>query len=109
MKRRRVSRETRIRTLVSQGFRCRYCGTVVSRDTYEVDHILPVARGGGNWRNLACSCMRCNRKKGVKEWLPVPLGVFGHTVSIAMIVCWDWGYITDHIKDIVAKKIGDTS
>jgi hypothetical protein len=47
---------------------CTYCGNAGG----EVDHIIPLARGGGHSiGNLTSSCSRCNRSKGSKlliEW-----------------------------------------
>lgn len=52
--------------------RCRYCGTAAG--PFEVDHVLPVALGGGNsMGNLVWACDRCNRRKGAEIWKPVPL------------------------------------
>ena len=51
-------------------FTCSYCGQVGG--DLECDHILPVARGGGNQdSNLATACRACNRAKGTmtpNEW-----------------------------------------
>jgi 5-methylcytosine-specific restriction endonuclease McrA len=45
-----------------QDGRCVYCNARLER--YEVDHIIPVSRGGSNWpSNLQLLCMRCNRSK----------------------------------------------
>ena len=48
---------------------CIYCG---SKDSIEIDHIIPIARGGRHAiGNLAASCMSCNRSKHslfVMEW-----------------------------------------
>lgn len=51
--------------------RCYWCGKKVG-DTYHVDHIVPLSRGGSNWpENLVIACSTCNRSKGNKlphEW-----------------------------------------
>jgi 5-methylcytosine-specific restriction endonuclease McrA len=40
---------------------CKYCG---STESLEVDHIIPLARGGSNeLDNLQILCKKCNRKK----------------------------------------------
>jgi 5-methylcytosine-specific restriction enzyme A len=45
-------------------FTCQECG---SHDELEVDHIIPVSRGGANeLANYQTLCMACNRKKGVR-------------------------------------------
>lgn len=41
---------------------CAYCGKV--RDSYHVDHIVPLSRGGADTpENLANACVECNLKK----------------------------------------------
>ncbi|MDA8357891.1 MAG: HNH endonuclease [Actinomycetota bacterium] len=45
--------------------RCLYCGSALSWDGTELDHVVPRADGGVNLRaNLAAVCVACNRKKG---------------------------------------------
>ncbi len=51
----------RARNIVRDGGRCRRCG---SARQLEVDHIIPLSRGGGSEEdNLQTLCRRCNRKK----------------------------------------------
>jgi hypothetical protein len=46
-----------------QRYRCAGCKTSI-RDSYEIDHITPVTRGGSNSiSNIQLLCMRCNRTK----------------------------------------------
>lgn len=48
----------------AQSFMCYYCGIPI-RDSYHVDHIMPIALGGGNGPdNLQCLCPTCNLRKG---------------------------------------------
>ncbi len=57
--------------LAHYGFRCAYCGAM-----YEtMDHIVPLANGGGTLGNnvLPC-CHDCNQKKGTAVWLPAKAG-----------------------------------
>jgi hypothetical protein len=43
---------------------CFYCG---SKEKLEIDHIIPVVKGGKNiYSNLQVLCRTCNRKKGGK-------------------------------------------
>jgi 5-methylcytosine-specific restriction endonuclease McrA len=45
--------------------KCEYCARVVVLDTLEVDHRLPVSRGGSlTLDNLALACGPCNQQKG---------------------------------------------
>lgn len=46
------------------GGSCIYCG---SSEQIEVEHRIPLSRGGTNWpSNLAPACKSCNCKKGTK-------------------------------------------
>ena len=48
-------------------FTCQYCGFHASEKELEIDHIVPVSRGGTNdIDNLRTSCSKCNKKKGAK-------------------------------------------
>lgn len=57
-----------------QSGKCYYaaCGHSELGDTYHVDHIVPLSRGGSNWpENLVLTCPHCNTSKGAKlpsEW-----------------------------------------
>lgn len=56
-------RPIRRRILRRDGRVCQYCGGIAM----EVDHIIPLSRGGTNDdSNLAAACFRCNRSKGNK-------------------------------------------
>lgn len=52
---------------------CFHCDCNISA-RYEVDHWIPLSRGGSNWpENLRLLCRFCNRSKGDKmpwEWHP---------------------------------------
>jgi 5-methylcytosine-specific restriction endonuclease McrA len=51
--------------LEAAGFRCQWPGCRSRATT--VDHIVPLARGGGHdLANLRASCARCNSQGGVK-------------------------------------------
>ena len=46
---------------------CVYCGAEVAAKTGTIDHIIPIARGGGyGLDNLVASCKTCNESKGDK-------------------------------------------
>lgn len=51
--------------IIRDNFLCQYCAAEITSATdYEVDHIIPVARGGKeNYLNLVTACRACNQKK----------------------------------------------
>jgi 5-methylcytosine-specific restriction endonuclease McrA len=55
----------------SQNGKCWHCNKPLN-GVFEVDHLIPLDRGGSNWpNNLVCSCQFCNRSKNNKlthEW-----------------------------------------
>lgn len=53
------------RLMLKQGGRCVLCETRLMR--YHVDHVVPLARGGGNGPdNLQLLCPTCNHRKGAR-------------------------------------------
>lgn len=51
---------------------CAYCGVKLAKHTATIDHIIPLSRGGTDFKwNLVWCCKRCNLSKGSKllsEW-----------------------------------------
>ena len=47
---------------------CVYCTAALSEDTFVLDHLLPVARGGTNRKhNLVAACELCNQRRSELE------------------------------------------
>ncbi len=45
--------------------KCRYCGGTITLTTMEVDHAIPLGRGGSDsFFNFRSACFWCNRQKG---------------------------------------------
>jgi 5-methylcytosine-specific restriction endonuclease McrA len=45
--------------------RCQYCGRRRPTSELSIDHVIPVAKGGGTtWGNVVCCCTECNKLKG---------------------------------------------
>lgn len=43
---------------------CQYCGKKLSLREMTYDHVIPQSDGGPtNWRNIVCSCQKCNNDK----------------------------------------------
>lgn len=68
MKRTPLSKRKRFEILKRDSFTCSYCGANPPNVVLEVDHIIPVSKGGDNNElNLITSCFDCNRGKSNKE------------------------------------------
>lgn len=66
---RRVTERTKKRVAASQGWRCTICTEVLS-SAFQVDHIVPLWRGGGNEEaNLRALCANCHALKTQEEAL----------------------------------------
>lgn len=66
-----VGKRVRFEVFKRDAFTCQYCGAHPPDVLLEIDHIVPVADGGGNEEgNLVTSCVDCNRGKS-----DVPLSV----------------------------------
>jgi 5-methylcytosine-specific restriction endonuclease McrA len=66
---RNIRRSTRVKIMARDSFRCVFCGRSPDEDgvKLEVDHIVPVAKGGSRHENnLQTLCYDCNRGKGAK-------------------------------------------
>lgn len=65
-----IPRKLRHKVFKRDGYRCRECGASKDETSLEIDHIVPVARGGTNdINNLQTLCRVCNRMKHTDEWI----------------------------------------
>ena len=63
----------RWKILERDGFHCRYCGTKVTFENANIDHVYPWRRGGQTDNvNLVACCQPCNKAKGNRWWTPKP-------------------------------------
>jgi 5-methylcytosine-specific restriction endonuclease McrA len=54
--------------------RCQYCGRVFVQKELNLDHVVPISRGGTScWENVVCACVPCNTRKG--DRLPAEAGM----------------------------------
>ncbi len=65
-----MTSELRKKILIKYDYTCKYCGNSLKKEPnllLEVDHIIPVSKGGLTTEdNLQVLCWKCNRKKGNK-------------------------------------------
>ena len=72
-KRESVSTSKRFNLFKRDGFTCQYCGSKPPAVVLELDHILPVAKGGTSVdHNLITSCFTCNRGKSDRLLCDIP-------------------------------------
>lgn len=68
-----VSARRRFNLFKRDGFACQYCGSKPPNVVLEIDHILPVSKGGKSVdHNLITSCFECNRGKSNVSLEDVP-------------------------------------
>jgi hypothetical protein len=73
-KRKPISKKLRFEIFKRDNFTCQYCSSKPPKAPLEVDHIIPVKSGGTNdVENLITACFDCNRGKGARELLMMPL------------------------------------
>lgn len=62
---RREVRFTRRNIFFRDRNRCQYCGKIFSQRDLNLDHVVPLSRGGASsWDNVVCACLACNGRKG---------------------------------------------
>lgn len=67
MKREHIKKSVRFEVFKRDNFTCQYCGQSAPDVVLHLDHINPVAGGGGNEIiNLITSCQPCNSGKGAR-------------------------------------------
>ena len=67
-KRKNLSKSVRFEVFKKDSFKCQYCGKSAPDVVLEVDHIIPVSKGGDNdISNLITACFDCNRGKRDKK------------------------------------------
>lgn len=61
----KVSNKMRFSIYERDGYRCRRCGISDMYANLEIDHIIPISKGGkSTYDNLQTLCHRCNVEKG---------------------------------------------
>lgn len=61
----KVSNKMRFSIYARDGYRCRICGVSERYARLEIDHIIPISKGGkSTYNNLQTLCHNCNAQKG---------------------------------------------
>lgn len=62
-----VTPKTRFAVFERDRFTCQYCGKSAPDIELQIDHVVPVSKGGSNAaKNLVTSCQKCNAGKGAE-------------------------------------------
>lgn len=84
MSRVQLSKSQRFEIFKRDDFTCQYCGAHPPKVVLEVDHIVPVAEGGGNEdTNLVTACFNCNRGKAARPLTVTPPSLAAKAAEIA--------------------------
>jgi hypothetical protein len=107
MSRRPISKRVRFAVLERDNFQCRYCGAGAPKAVLHIDHVHPVASGGGNDpANLVTACADCNLGKAANEIRPVFDNVYEHAVS-ALLFWQATQLFPDEVNARVFNTISD--
>lgn len=64
MNRRKLSAKERKKVHEKMGGHCAYCGEIITISQMQVDHIVPISRGGADeMGNMFPACRSCNHYK----------------------------------------------
>jgi hypothetical protein len=100
MKRTAVSKRFRFEVFKRDNFTCAYCCNKPPNSILEVDHILPVSKGGTNvMENLITSCFDCNRGKSNISLQNIP-STLEEKATIAAVKSEQYKAYVKHIKQI---------
>ena len=71
-----IPKRVRMEVFKRDEFTCQYCGATPPNVVLEIDHVLPIAKGGTNDElNLVTACEPCNSGKGAVLLTKVPESV----------------------------------
>lgn len=84
MKREAISKSERFEIFKRDKFTCQYCGATPPGAVLHVDHIVPVAHGGGKSEdNLITACQACNQGKAARSLTSVPKSLSDKAAEVA--------------------------
>lgn len=66
--RKTLAKKKRRKIFDRKGPNCAYCGIVLNLDTYTIDHVQALSKGGSDHPdNLTVACSPCNLSKGTSD------------------------------------------
>jgi len=105
-----ITKKIRFEVFKRDNFTCRYCGRKTPEVILEVDHIIPVSKGGtDDFENLITACFECNRGKGGELLTNVLLekDIHDETVLLAEreMQLAEYNYIRKRIREREDREI----
>lgn len=74
--RKAISKKVRFEVFKRDSFTCQYCSAKPPHAPLEIDHVIPVCKGGVNdIDNLITACFDCNRGKSGEELTSIPMSL----------------------------------
>lgn len=114
-KRKNIPNKLRFEVFKRDSFTCQYCGQSAPNVVLEVDHLLPVSKGGDNdILNLITSCWTCNNGKSnilltdntMLEKQKAQLDELNEKrLQLEMMI--EWRESLNNLDDDIAQKIAD--
>jgi hypothetical protein len=105
-----VSLKLRFEVFKRDDFTCQYCGRKTPEVILELEHIIPLSKGGTNeLDNLTTSCFECNRGKGVSllDTILKDRDIHDETILLAEkeFQLAEYNYLKKKIRDRENKEI----
>ena len=100
-----LSRKMRFDVFKRASFTCQYCGSNPPAVVLEIDHILPVSKGGNLVDNLITACFDCNRGKAAGLLTSIPQSISDK----AEIIAEKMAQMKAFEKMVRAKRKGEES
>jgi hypothetical protein len=99
-----ISKTLRFEVFKRDNFTCRYCGRKTPEVILEIDHVIPVSKGGTNeFENLVTSCFECNRGKsnGLLNNVMIEKDIHDESVLLAEreMQLAEYNYIRKRVKE----------
>lgn len=108
--RKSLTKKTRFEVFKRDKFTCQYCGKSTPSVILEIDHIIPVSKGGDDSdENLITSCFECNRGKsdGLLSSILKDKDIHVETIMLAEkeLQLSEYNFIKEKIKEREDREI----
>ena len=104
-KRKSFTKDERIKIYRKTKGHCYLCGEFVDFDSYEIEHKVPLSKGGTNdLSNLFCSCHTCNLIKHdiyPEDFMEKISKIFMYQMRIKNRKCLKWKVLHKVLKEMI--------